>query len=89
VAVIDLMMPVMDGVAAIQILQRLAPRVRIIAVSGLAASRAVRRAMSNGASEFLAKPYTAAALQHAIARVLGNAPAASSHDTSRTSPPAL
>ncbi len=71
VAIIDLMMPVMDGVAAIQILQRLAPQVRVVAVSGLAASRDVRQAMSNGASEFLAKPYTATALLHVVARVLG------------------
>jgi CheY-like chemotaxis protein len=88
VAVIDLMMPVMGGVAAIQILQRLAPRVRIIAVSGLAATRDVQQALSSGASEFLAKPYTAAALLHAIARALGQDSTAPSPDTSQTIPPA-
>lgn len=87
VAVIDLMMPVMDGVAAMQILQRLAPQVRIIAASGLAATREVRQAMSSGAREFLSKPYTASTLLHAIARVLGDDTTAPAPDTSQTIPP--
>ena len=73
VVVTDLMMPVMDGAATIQLLHRLAPRVRVIAVSGLSTSREARHALSLGASAFLAKPYTAPALLGTIARVLGRA----------------
>jgi PAS domain S-box-containing protein len=68
--VTDLMMPVMDGPAMIQVLHGLAPAVKVIAVSGLATSREVQHAVREGASAFLAKPYTAAALLAAVARVL-------------------
>jgi two-component system cell cycle sensor histidine kinase/response regulator CckA len=75
--VTDLMMPVMDGAAMIQLLRQLAPSVRIVAVSGLATSREARQAVAQGETVFLAKPYTAHALLHTVARVL-QAPATSS-----------
>jgi PAS domain S-box-containing protein len=68
--VTDLMMPVMDGAAMMQVLQRLAPSVRIVAVSGLATSREARQTIAQGAAAFLAKPYTANALLQTVARVL-------------------
>lgn len=70
VVVTDLMMPVMDGAAMIQVLQRLAPAVRIVAVSGLATSREARQTIAQGATAFLAKPYTANTLLQTVARVL-------------------
>lgn len=70
VVVTDLMMPVMDGPAMLQVLNRLAPEVRVIAASGLATSREVQHAVAQGASAFLAKPYTAATLLRTVARVL-------------------
>jgi CheY-like chemotaxis protein len=66
----DLMMPVMDGAAAIDLLQRLAPRLRIVAVSGLSTSREARQVLATGATAFLAKPYTTQALLQTVARVL-------------------
>ncbi|HMS03341.1 MAG TPA: PAS domain S-box protein, partial [Gemmatimonadaceae bacterium] len=47
--VTDLMMPVMDGPAMLQVLNRLAPDVRVIAASGLATSRDVQHAGAQGA----------------------------------------
>ncbi len=70
VVVTDLMMPVMDGSALIQVLHGLAPRVRLIAVSGLATSREARHAMAQGAAAFLGKSSTDAALLSTVARVL-------------------
>ncbi|MCU0568847.1 MAG: PAS domain S-box protein [Oculatellaceae cyanobacterium Prado106] len=52
----DIMMPHLDGVATIQVLQNINPQVPIVAVSGLAAKR--EAAIAAGARAFLAKPYT-------------------------------
>jgi two-component system, cell cycle sensor histidine kinase and response regulator CckA len=70
VVVTDLMMPVMDGAAMIELLHRLAPSVRIVAVSGLATSREARQTIAQGATAFLGKPVTANALLQTVARVL-------------------
>jgi CheY-like chemotaxis protein len=70
VVITDLMMPVMDGPATIQVLHQLAPRVPVIAVSGMAASREARLAVEQGAAAFLAKPCTAFAILATVARVL-------------------
>lgn len=70
VVVTDLMMPVMDGAAMLQVLTGLAPDVPVIAASGMATSRDVQRAVVQGASAFLAKPYTGTELLRTIARVL-------------------
>jgi len=51
----DMSMPVMDGHALIRALRRLAPRVRIVATSGLTGEDTVR---SEGVASFLQKPYT-------------------------------
>jgi PAS domain S-box-containing protein len=54
----DIMMPVMDGVAAIPVFQRINSKVPIIAASGLSANRQVTQLASLGVIHFLAKPYT-------------------------------
>jgi PAS domain S-box-containing protein len=69
--VTDMMMPFMDGPATIRALQRLNPRVKIIATSGLAAQDKAAEATSLGVELFLPKPYTAEKLLKALARVLG------------------
>ena len=58
----DMMMPVMDGAAAIQELRRLNPQLPIIASSGLAEAGKEEQARNMGARKFLSKPYTAARL---------------------------
>ncbi len=50
----DMTMPVMDGLATIQILRKINPAVRIIAASGLAEDS---RLVSLGVKHFLPKPY--------------------------------
>jgi CheY-like chemotaxis protein len=67
VVLTDLMMPYMDGPVTIRALQKLNPKVRIIASSGLAESgRAIE-----GVKMFLPKPYTAERLLKALAEVIG------------------
>ena len=70
VVLTDMMMPYMDGPATIRALQKLNPRVKIIASSGLAETARVAEAANGGVSKFLAKPYTAEKLLETVAEVL-------------------
>lgn len=70
VVLMDMMMPNMAGPAAISILRRMNPSVKIIAVSGLSSSDKVRAAMEAGVSAFLSKPYTAQELLKTLDTVL-------------------
>jgi hypothetical protein len=69
--VMDWMMPSMDGLTAIHILQKMNPAANIIAVSGLVVSPdKVAYAAEVGVKAFLAKPYTARELLNSINGVL-------------------
>lgn len=71
---VDLMMPTMDGAAAIRALKRINPQVKLIAVSGLVSSSQLSTAVNGEIHAFLAKPYTANELARCIAQVLQNQP---------------
>jgi two-component system cell cycle sensor histidine kinase/response regulator CckA len=66
----DMVMPFMDGPATIRALQRMNPRVRIIAASGLGAGQRAGEGVLEGVSVFLSKPYTAEKLLKSLAQVL-------------------
>ena len=66
----DMMMPVMDGDAAIRALLAHAPGTRIIATSGLDAESMETKALTAGARCFLPKPYTAEPLLRTLREVL-------------------
>lgn len=66
----DMMMPVMDGDAAIRALLAHAPGTRIIATSGLDAESMETKALTAGARCFLPKPYTAESLLRTLREVL-------------------
>jgi two-component system cell cycle sensor histidine kinase/response regulator CckA len=70
VVITDMMMPIMDGAATIQILRRLNPLVRVIGASGLSAEGHVAHAASLGMKHFLPKPYTAEILLKTLKEVL-------------------
>jgi CheY-like chemotaxis protein len=55
----DMMMPVMDGVAAIEAIKRMNPDVKIVAASGMNANGCAAKAAAMGVRHFLNKPYTA------------------------------
>jgi CheY-like chemotaxis protein len=65
--VTDLMMPVMDGIEAIRAIRAIDPAMGIVAVSGLATSEQRQKALREGASHFLAKPFTADVLLTTVA----------------------
>ncbi len=67
----DIMMPVMDGTAAIAALQRISRDVKIIAASGLTARGQVMPPPAPGVQGYLTKPYTAEKLLKTLRTVLG------------------
>ena len=74
VVVTDLRMPKMDGLEVIQVFRRLAPDVRVIAVSGGGAfdpAGPLEEAEHLGAHATLEKPFTAAALVARVRSALG------------------
>jgi PAS domain S-box-containing protein len=70
VVLTDMVMPFMDGQATIRALQRMNPKVRIIAASGLGAGQRPGEGALDGVSVFLNKPYTAEKLLKTLAQVL-------------------
>lgn len=70
VVLTDMVMPFMDGPATIRALQRMNPKVRIIAASGLGTAQRAGEGSLEGVSVFLNKPYTAEKLLKTLAQVL-------------------
>src|SRR5215204_4556900 len=70
VVLTDMVMPFMDGSATIRALQRMNPKIRIIAASGLGAGQRAGEGALEGVSVFLNKRYTAEKLLKALAQVL-------------------
>ncbi len=67
---IDMMMPVMDGMTTIETLLQINPQVKIIAASGLVTHGMTAQATQVGVTHFLQKPYTAETLLKTLACVL-------------------
>ena len=66
----DMMMPVLDGPATIQVLMRINPAVKIIAASGIDSGESKSKATRAGVKFFLLKPYTAETLLMLFREVL-------------------
>ena len=72
----DMMMPVMDGAAIIQVLRSINPAVKIIAASGIDSQTNLAKATKAHVQDFLAKPYSAQILLKLIREVLDRPAAA-------------
>ena len=70
---LDLIMPGMDGIAALRQIQVDYPEVRVIIVSGDSTAEAVSEVRSLGCSGFVVKPFTAAKVLRAIYSASGTA----------------
>src|SRR5688572_3888114 len=68
VILMDINMPVMDGLQATEIIKRELPATQIIVVSVQDDAHYMRQAFQKGAFDFVAKPITSAELAHAIER---------------------
>jgi two-component system cell cycle sensor histidine kinase/response regulator CckA len=67
--VLDMHMPVMDGVTTLHALSRIDPRVRVVATSGLGENELL--AKQAGAQAFIPKPFTIHSLLMALQQVMG------------------
>lgn len=72
---VDIMMPFMDGPATIRALQKLDPKVRCMAVSGLMENDKLTEIGEDGKVAFLAKPFTTEQLLLALHALLESPPA--------------
>ena len=70
VVLTDMMMPLMDGPATIQVLMQINPAVKIIAASGLNAEGIAAKAAGMGVKHFLPKPFTSLALLMTLKKCL-------------------
>lgn len=69
----DMMMPVMDGPATIQVLMRMNPQICIVAASGMNSEGMEEKVAGTGVKNFLPKPYTAETLLKTIYAILHGA----------------
>jgi len=68
---VDIMMPIMDGVTTIRTLQKINPQVKVIAISGFA-SNVQMADMNTSVKNFLPKPYTSDELLKNLQAVLSS-----------------
>ena len=73
VVILDLSMPRMDGLMALQALRRIRPEVRVVLSSGYNEQEATQRLVGADAAGFIQKPYQLQSLREELARVLGKA----------------
>jgi two-component system cell cycle sensor histidine kinase/response regulator CckA len=71
---LDLMMPGMDGLATLRILQKMNPQVNIIATSGLVSHTKMTELTDLGVTLFLPKPYTTQELLSNLDKIFGEYP---------------
>jgi PAS domain S-box-containing protein len=69
--IIDLIMPILDGITTIRTLRKMNPDVPIILMSGSEVSEDRAKAEEFGVADFLAKPFTANDLLSALYRMIG------------------
>ncbi len=70
VVLMDMMMPSMDGLTTIRILQQMNKQVKVVAISGMTSNSELAEVTEVGVNVFLRKPYTFHELLHAINNVL-------------------
>jgi two-component system cell cycle sensor histidine kinase/response regulator CckA len=66
----DMVMPFMDGAATIRALQRLNPKLKLIAASGIGSNTKITEVEALGVQAFLPKPYALEMLLQTVHKVL-------------------
>lgn len=67
---LDITMPEMDGLSALDAMLKINPKAKIIIISALAAKEVALTAIKNGAASFLVKPFTREELEEVIREVM-------------------
>lgn len=70
VVLLDITMPEMNGVEALQNIKRLDPSARVIIVSAMGQQTMVAQAIQSGAKDFVVKPFEEDRLVAAVERVM-------------------
>ena len=70
VVVLDIAMPVMDGITALEKLLMVDPAATVVMCSALGEQEMVMQALRRGAREFVVKPFTTERLVSAVSRVV-------------------
>jgi CheY-like chemotaxis protein len=73
VVLIDLVMPIMDGLTMIRVLQRMDPSVKVIATSGMDQGQSATEVGRGCVKAFLQKPFTAEKLLRTLREILDQA----------------
>lgn len=66
---LDVMMPEMDGLEALQAIKAAQPDISVVMISGNASADNVREALAQGAAGFIVKPFNAARVIDTLDRV--------------------
>ncbi|MBN2443630.1 MAG: response regulator [Spirochaetales bacterium] len=70
IVTLDITMPEMDGLSAMEQMLKIKPDLKIIVISALAAKEVALSAIKRGAASFLVKPFTQAELQEVFEEVM-------------------
>jgi two-component system chemotaxis response regulator CheY len=70
VVILDIAMPVMDGITALEKLLVVDPAATVVMCSALGEQEMVMQALRRGAREFVVKPFTTERLVSAVSRVV-------------------
>lgn len=70
VVLMDMTMPTMDGITAVQTLQKINPEIKIILNSGLAANEKIAFTMGKGIKAFISKPFSSSTLLRTLSTIL-------------------
>lgn len=68
----DVMMPEMDGLAALGAIKASHPQVDVVMITGNADAGTVQESIQNGAAGFIVKPFNAAKVLDTLARVVAH-----------------
>ena len=68
---LDIRMPDMDGLTALQRIREYDPDARIAMVTGMGEQRVVKEALKAGAMDFVVKPFTKGRMTAAVRKMIG------------------
>ncbi|MFO8063524.1 MAG: response regulator [Spirochaetota bacterium] len=70
VVILDIAMPVMDGITALEKLMLIDPQANVVMCSALGEQQMVMQALRRGAREFVVKPFSNERLSSAVTKVV-------------------
>ncbi len=72
IVLLDITMPLMDGLTALKVLKSKYPESKVVMCSALGQQKYIIKAIQLGASDFVVKPFKPERLINAITKVFGN-----------------